>query len=98
MKKIFTPKSKAIAIIVSISGGVLLAFQNFTPHISKKPSDVSDLYMNSALSTALKTKEEKKPKDMASNREISWEDSSAEKPEHQDRQPASNEETTSTEE
>lgn len=80
MKKIITPKFKALFIVFGLLGSVLFAFQNFTPHISDQPSDVSDLYMNSALSTALKTKERAdEEKKLAYSREISWEDGAASK-------------------
>jgi hypothetical protein len=93
MKKIFNPKAKALLIFICIPSVMLVAFQNFTPHVSKKPSDVSDLYMNSALSTALKIKEEKKSQDtdVASHREIAWDDDPEHRQEATDREPASNE-------
>lgn len=80
MKKIITPKFKALIVVFGLLGSVLFAFQNFTPHLSNQPSDVSDLYMNSALSTALKTKERAdEEKKLAYSREISWDDNAASK-------------------
>ena len=99
MKRIVTAKSKAIAIFICIPSVMLIAFQNFTPRLSVKPSDVSDLYMNSALSTALKTKEEKnKSQDMAAHREVSWEDDSAQNQEPTDDREPTNEEPASKDE
>lgn len=58
-------------IIFVITGMALIAFQNFTPHDPFKTHDVSDIYMNSALSTALKTKTEKRsPQQVALNSEV----------------------------
>lgn len=54
-------KSKLIvACLTIVMGGVGVIYQNFTPHKSITEHDVSNLYMNSALSTALKTKAEQK--------------------------------------
>lgn len=59
MKKLNRPKAIALCVLTGVLGSILVAFQNFTPKTSEIPSDVSDLYMNSALSTALKTKASK---------------------------------------
>lgn len=59
MKNFNKAKLVAIFVLTGILGTVLVAFQNFTPNLSRTPTDVSDLYMNTALSTALKTKETK---------------------------------------
>ncbi|MCC6137863.1 MAG: hypothetical protein IT287_04475 [Bdellovibrionaceae bacterium] len=59
MKKLNKNKSAVLFMISIVLGMTVIAFQNFTPHDPFKTNDVSDLYMNSALSTALKTKETK---------------------------------------
>lgn len=56
-----SPKSKVIVACLTIGlGAIGIVFQNFTPHRSAVKHDVSNLYMNAALSTALKTHAEKK--------------------------------------
>lgn len=56
-----SPKSKIIIGALTVGlGAIGVMFQNFTPHKSINEHDVSEIYMNTALSTALKTKAEKK--------------------------------------
>ncbi len=70
------PKSKVIVgCLTVVLGGIGVFFQNFTPHRSLTDSDVSDIYMNSALSTALKTKAAKnKSNEVAFNNESAEDD------------------------
>ncbi len=60
MKKVNMQKAWAVGIIVGFMGTAVLGFQNFVPHDPFRGHDTGDIYMNTALTDALKQAEKER--------------------------------------